>query len=186
MSTAPPRHARVPAAQARRRILASTERLLAGGRYRDLTVDVVMAEAALARTVFYRHFDGLPAVVLALLEEVGDELAAVVDDDARDLRQVLEGVVAVYAEHGAFMRAVDDVARLDDAVHAAYEALFAGHVARTAEQLGADPRGVALALHVMNRHYLIETLGRDPAADPAVVADALWTVWSRTLGMDCG
>ncbi len=178
------RQPRVPAAEARRRILEAAEHLLARGRYADLTVDTVMARAGLARTVFYRHFDALPAVVLARLAEVGDQLAAVVDDERLDLREVLEGVVAVYAEHGPLMRAVDEVARVDETVRAAYEALFAGHVERTARQLDADPRGIALALHLMNRHYLIETLGREPAADPAAVADALWTVWARTLGMD--
>jgi len=29
-------------------------------QYRDLTVDQVMSKAGLSRTIFYRHFDGLP------------------------------------------------------------------------------------------------------------------------------
>src|SRR5690606_6028099 len=111
------RQRRVPAPEARARILAATERLLMrdGLRYRDLTVDGVMAEAGLARTVFYRHFDGLPAVLLALLDEVAGQLAEAVDA-GDDLRGVLEAVVAVYAEHGVLMRAVDEAAHVDDAV----------------------------------------------------------------------
>jgi AcrR family transcriptional regulator len=154
-----------------------------GLRYRDLTVDGVMAEAGLARTVFYRHFDGLPAVLLALLDEVAGQLAEAVDA-GDDLRGVLEAVVAVYAEHGVLMRAVDEAAHVDDAVRAAYEEVFAGHVERTVAHLGEDRRDVALALHLMNRHYLIETLGRDPASDREAVAGTLWTVWSRAIAGD--
>jgi AcrR family transcriptional regulator len=186
VSTPTIRSPRVPAAEARRRILDATERLLAGGaRYRDLSVDGVMTAAGLARTVFYRHFDGLPAVVLALLDEVGAELAAIVDDPGADLEQVIGGVVAVYAEHGPLMRAVDEAAGQDDAVEAAYRAVFAGHVERTVAVLGPGLRDVALALHAMNRAYLIETLGREPSGDPAAVAAALVTVWQRTLAAGC-
>jgi hypothetical protein len=39
-------------------------------RFHELTVDTVMTEAALARTVFYRHFTDLPQVILELLEEL--------------------------------------------------------------------------------------------------------------------
>jgi AcrR family transcriptional regulator len=60
---------RVPRDDARRRIVAATARLLASGRFRELTVEAVMAEAGLARTVFYRHFGGLPDLVLAALDD---------------------------------------------------------------------------------------------------------------------
>jgi AcrR family transcriptional regulator len=64
----------VPAAEARARITAATARLLDDRPFRELTVDAVMAEAGLARTVFYRHFDGLPGIVLALLAELRDDV----------------------------------------------------------------------------------------------------------------
>ena len=46
---------RVPAADARARILAAARRLLLQRPFAELTVEQVMAEAGLARTVFYRH-----------------------------------------------------------------------------------------------------------------------------------
>ena len=60
---------------ARERILAAAEQLMNDRPFRELTVDHVMAEAGLSRTVFYRHFDGLPEVVLALLAKIEAELA---------------------------------------------------------------------------------------------------------------
>ena len=56
--------------EARERIEAAAERLLRGQPYRTLTVDQEMAEAGLSRTVFYRHFDGLPELVLSLLHAI--------------------------------------------------------------------------------------------------------------------
>ena len=44
--------------------------LLEDRRFRELTVEDVMAEAGLARTIFYRHFEGLPDLVLAALDDV--------------------------------------------------------------------------------------------------------------------
>ena len=61
-------------AEARDRIVSATERLLAHDDFRDVTVDDVMVEAGLSRTVFYRHFDGLPQVVLALLAKIEADL----------------------------------------------------------------------------------------------------------------
>src|SRR3954470_15838674 len=66
---------RVPRAEARRRIVEGAGRLLAPTRFRDLTVDAVMLEAGLARTLFYRHFDGLPHLVLGLLDDLIDATA---------------------------------------------------------------------------------------------------------------
>ena len=50
----------MPRAEAKRRIVAATATLLRKRRYNTLTIEQVMAEAGLARTVFYRYFDGSP------------------------------------------------------------------------------------------------------------------------------
>ncbi len=45
----------------------------------------------------------------------------------------------------------------------------------------ANPRALAHALTLMNGAYLIDTLGRDPDADPAEVLEALATIWYAVL-----
>ena len=69
-------NARVRREEARERILAAAERVLLERPYRDITIDLVMAEAGLSRTVFYRQFDCMPDVLLTLLRMIEDELVA--------------------------------------------------------------------------------------------------------------
>src|ERR1700736_758627 len=61
----------------RREILVATDRLLRERPYRELSVEVVMAQTGLTRTAFYRHFDDVTELVLRLLEDVGRELYTV-------------------------------------------------------------------------------------------------------------
>src|SRR3954468_10829181 len=120
VSTRAASSARRPAARARReqareRILAAAEQLLRTRPYRELTVDQLMAEAGLSRTVFYRHFDGLPELMLSLLTTIRDELAAELSAEPGPgfTRAVLEAAVDVYARHGTFLRAVAEAASHD-------------------------------------------------------------------------
>ena len=41
---------------------------------------------------------------------------------------------------------------------------------------------MARALTLLNGNYLLDTLGREPRADPAVVLETLWMVWTGALG----
>jgi AcrR family transcriptional regulator len=187
------RATRVAAADARRRIAEATGRLLRDRRFRDLTVEDVMAEAGLARTVFYRHFDGLPGVVIGLLEELLQAIVAVADDAPEDpgtLRRTLALAVGTFREHGPLLLALDDAARHDVAVEAAYRAWLEHTVDVSAEliargvALGHTPpmpvHDVARALTAMNGNYLLDLVRQDPAFDEAAAVEALWTVWSRT------
>ena len=179
---------RVRSAEARSRIVGAAERLLRERPYRELNVDQLMAEAGLSRTVFYRHFDGLPAVVLSLLADIEAHLATVVTTATPDqTRDVLEAAVEVYRLHGPFLRAVDAAARHDAAIEAAYEALVDRFTAMIAVQLATameegrvapgNPHELARAMNLMNLHYLVDTLGRDPGFDPDLALDTLLAVW---------
>jgi AcrR family transcriptional regulator len=187
---------RIAAADARARIREAASRLLARGSYRDLTVDQVMAEAGLARTVFYRHFDGLPALALSLLDDLRGAFEGGGDPASPGfLRRVLDDVVEIARRHGPLLRAIDDAARHDEAVERAYRAsldwassataaVWRANIASGLVRPVPDVDAAARALTVLNGAYLIETLGRDQGADPRVVADTLWTIWARTLGLD--
>jgi AcrR family transcriptional regulator len=187
---------RVPREEARRRIVEATARLLHTQRFRDLTVDAVMAEAGLARTLFYRHFDDLAHVVLGLLEELIDQTAhdAATAPDLNDpavLHGMLARAVDLYARHGPLFLAVDEAARLDEQVEQAYLATVERAIDLTARLIEdaiavgrvrpVSPPDVARALTLLNGNYLLDTLGREPRANPAVVLETLWTVWTGAL-----
>ena len=63
-----------PSSEARERILAAARRLLVERPFADLTVDALMAEAGLKRTIFYRHYRDLPQLAPDLLPDAGDPL----------------------------------------------------------------------------------------------------------------
>jgi AcrR family transcriptional regulator len=181
-------------AEARRRIEAAAARLLAQRPFRAMTVDALMAEAGLARTVFYRHFDGLPQLLVARLEDLRAALSGPGDPLAPGFTEtVLRRAVDVFAEHGTLLRAIDDAARRDADVEAAYREFTEWAVAATAElfDLGVrvgnlqpfDTRNVARVLTLANRAYLIDALGGDRREDPEVVLRTLTTLWTRTLGV---
>jgi AcrR family transcriptional regulator len=176
-------NARVRREEARERILEAAEKLLLERPYRDLTVDLVMAEAGLSRTVFYRHFDGLPDVLLTLLRMIEGELAAPmlapVTDPETWLRELLEGGVETFARYGPFLRALDHAAGQDAEIEAAYCAVVDRFIEQTAEAIGPGERAyeIARALNLMNGHYLMETLGRDPGFDRDLALETLLTIW---------
>ena len=177
-------NARVRREEARERILGAAEKVLLERPYRDVTVDLVMAEAGLSRTVFYRHFDGMPDVLLTLLRMIEGELVApmlvpVTDPDTW-LRELLASGVETFARYGPFMRALDHAAGQDAEIEAAYSAVVERFIEQTAETIGgADEHAyeLARALNLMNRHYLMETLGKDPDFDREVALETLLTIW---------
>jgi TetR/AcrR family transcriptional regulator, ethionamide resistance regulator len=189
-----PRAARVAAPEARRKIVAATTRLLETRRFRDLTVDDVMAEAGLARTVFYRHFNALPDIVLGLLGELLGEVVAVADageaDDRGVMRRQLALAVEAFRVHGRLLLAFEEAAHDSEEIERARRALFERSVDVIAELLqrgverGHTPalpvRDVARALHTMNSYYLLDLVASEGAFDGDAALEALWCVWTRT------
>jgi TetR/AcrR family transcriptional regulator, ethionamide resistance regulator len=175
--------ARVRREEARERIVAAAETLLLEVPYRDLTVDLVMSEAGLSRTVFYRHFEGLPEVLLSLLASIEGELAAPLLAGAAGgetwLRDLLAGSVETFARYGPFLRALDHAAGQDAEIEAAYCAVVERFTGEIAASLGGDERAyeLARALNLMNGHYLMDTLGKDPGFDRELALETLLAVW---------
>ncbi len=187
------RSARVPAPQARARIFEATASLLRDRRFRDISVAEVMRESGLTRTVFYRYFAGMPDVLLGLLDDL---LSAVLEEDVvgdprdRDLlRRELAAAVEIYRRHGRLLLALEEAAHHDDQLEAAYRAWYERTVEVTAGliQRGIDlghtpPLNVeetARALTVMNGHYLLELIRKDPAFDVDLALETLLTIWTR-------
>jgi AcrR family transcriptional regulator len=181
--------------ETRRQILLAADAFLRERSYRELSVDELMRRTGHTRTVFYRHFGGLPELVMEVLQSVGAELMEVSRDWAvafaappERARENLARIVDFFARHGTLLRAVADAASYDDDIERLYRQVIEGFVMMTAEALerrivagempDLDAPETARALTWMNERYLLDAFGRGEPSDPKRVLDALWTVWS--------
>jgi AcrR family transcriptional regulator len=183
---------------AEREILEAAERLLRQRRFRDVTVDDVMAATSQSRTAFYRFFADREDLLVRLIEQIGDELYRISDgwlsgtgDPLAEARQALERMADVYEEHGRLLGAIAEAAALDDRVEAVYRGLVARFIdaaaARIERDLAAgriqplDARQTATAFVWMFERYLAATFGRPEPGDRASAVETLFTIWLRTL-----
>ncbi len=179
-------------------IIAAAEAFLRERPFRELTVDEVMRRTDLSRPSFYVYFTDRHQLVLRVVEHLGSELFTMSDrwlsgtGEGPDLaREALEGIVAVYVEHGPVMRALADAAADDPGVEEAYTALVQSFVDATARHieeetkagrvLPVDAQETATALVWMMERYLILSLGHEPLSPAEAVADTLATIWTRVL-----
>ena len=191
------RRRRTPEA-AEREIVDAAEALLREKPFRELTVDDLMRRTGLSRPSFYVYFRDRHDLVLKVVEHIGGELFAMSErwyegtgDGPTLVREAIDGVVGVFAEHGPVLRALADAAAEDPRVEAAYTALMQRFVDATArhieEEVAAgrilplDPGQTAVALTWMMERYLQLRLGRTPDAPVEPIAGALATIWSRVL-----
>jgi len=203
-----PARSRQSSAESRKAILAAADRLLRTRPYRELSVEAVMGEAGLSRTIFYRHFDDLPSLVVNLLTSLAGEMVELSSDfatnglaaksgreapDAKVIRDALSRVVVFFSAHGPLVKGVADAAAEDADLEVAYEGFlrhFSGETADAIEGLVErghcqvpDPQAAAEALTAMNERYLLRSLGRTPQEDPSTVLDTLVLIWTRTLAV---
>lgn len=191
---------RLSSAESRQAILDAADSLLRSGPYRDLSVETVMAKAGLSRTIFYRHFNDLPALVTELLQQLGNGIdthaveaakSIAVEPTSEWVREILRPSVDFFADHGAMFRGVADAVGADDRLREAYESIMRYFTSVTADGLGrlrdsgrlsgVDVESVSAALNAMNERYMLRTLGSEPQEDRERVLDTLVVIWSRTL-----
>jgi AcrR family transcriptional regulator len=183
----------------RQAIIEAAANLLRDRPYRDLSVDLVMAQTGLTRTAFYRHFDDIPSLVLRLLADVGRDLyevgerwrAGALDDFPTAAHQGLGAIVEFFLAHGRLIRAVADGAATDEMLEAGYRQFRDAFGALIVDGLEAmvatgqlevpDTRTMARALNLMNEAFLLDTFGKAPLGDPDVALATLETVWLRVL-----
>jgi AcrR family transcriptional regulator len=198
-STAPIRKRRRRSPEeAEREIVDAGEVCLRERPFRELTVDEVMARTTLSRPSFYVYFRDRRQLVLRVLERIGNELFVMADrwlegtsEPRADARAAVEGVAAVYAEHGPVLGAIADAASYDSDVERIYRALVNRFVDATAARIEKeiasglieplDARETARALVWMNERYLTDSLGRIPQEPLDTVVETLWSIWTRTL-----
>src|SRR4051794_3259606 len=181
-----------------REILEAAEQLLRELPFREITVEGVMSRTGLKRPAFYVHFRDRHELVLRVVENLGRQLFEMSDrwlqgdDPKTDARAALEGLVAVYVDHGPVLRALAEAAVTDEQVEHAYRGLVDDFIAATARHIReeqaagrisdlVDVDEIARALIWMEERYVSEALGREPQTDPRVVLDVLYAIWVSTL-----
>ncbi len=181
-----------------REILDAAGTLLRERPFREFTVDEVMRRTELKRPAFYVHFRDRHDVALRVVEEIATALSDMTDrwlrsdDPSAGVRSALEGIAAVYVEHGSVMRAISDAAGSDERVEATYDGIVQGFVDATARHIRAqqetgevpddlDPDETGRALILLNERYLTAALGRHPQMDAEKVVDVLERIWISTL-----
>jgi AcrR family transcriptional regulator len=181
----------------RRQILSAADRFLRERPYRELSVDVVMAQTGLTRTAFYRHFDDVTDLVLRLFADLNDELYGVGERWAASAgrayptpgQEGLAAMVDFYVRHGPLLRAIAEAAVTDERIELAYRDSTHAFTELTATALDRmvqagllhvpDPRALARAMTLMNEAYLLNEFGREPQGDPEVALSTLENVWLR-------
>jgi AcrR family transcriptional regulator len=180
-------------------ILDAAEALLREGSYRDLSVNLVMERAGYRRTVFYRHFAGLPELVIAVLSRHAEaatpagiafqEAAAETVDVART-REVLRPAVEHWRANGRLIAALRDgaihdgfLARVAQVTQTRLEAtilegLQRRHAAGALQS--ADLPDLARLLASMGQGYLLYALGRN-SVDAERVLDTLALAWTAIV-----
>ena len=188
------RSSRVPAAEARTRILEAARRLLLRQPFTTLTVDAVMREAGLARTVFYRHWTDLPQMAPDLLPDEDAPTIDRIEQVEREqpeavVEQMIAALVDLYADHGPLLRAIDDAARHDRAVAERLDTALVGPRNLIARLLAAaphpppDPPECANLLMATHRAYLLDAFGAGGATPRRrrAAQTALAALWERLL-----
>jgi AcrR family transcriptional regulator len=129
----------------RTQVLRSALELSERAPFRDVTVDEIARAAGLSRSAFYTHFRDKHDLLLEAVREVAEELYRMSDlwwsgegPPADRVRQAIEGVVSVYAEHAALLRVATEVSTYDEEVREFWLSIMARFIGATADHIRAE------------------------------------------------
>jgi AcrR family transcriptional regulator len=176
-------------------ILDAAEEFLRSGSYRDLSIAALMEEIGYRRTVFYRHFNSLPELVVAVVARQAAasaptpeafRAAAAGDLDLDAARELLRPTVGYWMANGPLIAALRDAAIADGVVGKVLAAtqgrleamVLAGLTERHAAGAlqTADLPDVARLMSAMSQAYLLQSLGKGET-DAELVLDTLARGW---------
>lgn len=178
-------------------VLAATEALLReGSTYAELNVEKIATRAGISRTAFYFYFrdkrDLLERVTIGVSDLLFEEAERWLRGDGEgpeELRTAIRNVVAVYAEHGALLRAVVEVSTYDERVAGFWRDLIGRFVEATRRRIEAEQaagrsaaslpaEGVAFALCWMTERTIYQRMVQPgPVLDAEAAVDSLSAVW---------
>jgi AcrR family transcriptional regulator len=175
-------------------------RLLSEGiPFKNLTVDELARAAGLSRTAFYFYFPGKEQALMSAASEVNTELFERADTwwhgegpPEELVRGALRGILQVYVEHAALLRAAFELSSYSQEFEDFYKGLLDRFVRATADHLRREQE--AGRLRPLDCDVVAETLvwmaercnhvlikqGRSPEE----LVDAMTSVWVHALYPD--
>ena len=183
------------AAARREQILDTALRLVARDGYGAVSIDAIARELDVTRPVIYSQFDGLEALLQALLDRQAERAlqtllgALPTEPDLRDLRRSVHATISrlcsivaadpmswapIFAPAAATPEAVRRRIRRDrEAVRARMQTLIEAAAAAGGLPAGVDPRVLSHALIAMGEHFGRLLIENPTALDPEAVATTL-------------
>jgi AcrR family transcriptional regulator len=174
--------------------------LLAERPFKDVTIDELARRAGLSRTAFYFYYPDKNEVLKEAAETVAAEVYTAADrlwhgsgPPEQLVREAIEGIAAVYQNHGDMFRAGLEVTTYDEEFREFYWALIGRFVDATAEHLRRElASGRARPLDVdVTAESLVWMAERCAYAffltegrEPSEVIDALTSIWVHALYPD--
>ena len=166
--------------------------------YRSLTVNELMSKAGSSRSVFYRYYEDLPAMMEHLLNDFKEKIMAATaawltgeGDPIQLLKKSMGNMVKVSYQYGPILRAVLDAAPMNERLENAWTRFAEGfddavtHQIEHQQKAGLikpfDARPVAMALNRMDSEMVSHHFGRNPRGSQKEVRDAIIRVWIATL-----
>lgn len=186
------------AERAQAEILDAAFEFLWSRAFREMTVSSLMATTALSRSVFYRYFSDVHALMEQLLTRLETEILEGVSawitgvgDPVALLYESLTAEVRICYLHGPFLKAVSDAAGMDENVEMAWRKFLGSFDDAVSERIALDqdlglieefdPVPVATALNRLDASTFIEAFGQRPRNRPEPLLDANARIWISTL-----
>jgi AcrR family transcriptional regulator len=155
-------------------LLQIVEEILAGGEtYADVSVERLITEAGMSRSTFYVYFEDKGALLLALAEDVVQQLVVTAgewwslphDVDRQTLEKTLQGIAATYLQHAPMWAALIDGAAYDPRVRESFRQVVDGSAKGLEQHIRAGQRAGAVR----------------PDLDPP--RTAAWLTWMTERGL---
>jgi TetR/AcrR family transcriptional regulator, ethionamide resistance regulator len=180
-------------------VLAATEELLSeGASYADLNIERIAKRAGISRTAFYFYFRDKRELLTRLTAEVAELLYQQAEiwfsgqgDPEAEFREALTNIAALYAEHGAVLRAIVEVATYDDEVAQAWHGLLGRFIDATRVRIDAEraagrsiaqhPHATAFALCWMTEHTMYQHSVEGEPVPRGEMVEALVSIWLRSV-----
>jgi AcrR family transcriptional regulator len=176
-------------------VLEATEALLAeGATFAELNIERIATRAGISRTAFYFYFKDKRELLVRLTESINEQLMAAAaqwwSGDA-DIRDALSGIAALYAEHGALMRATVEVSTYDEEMAVFWRGLVGRFVEATRQRIESEQaagralpgpaHATAMALVWMVERSFYEQLVQGQPVGRDDLVDAIAAIFSRAV-----
>jgi AcrR family transcriptional regulator len=194
-----PGRPRLSRAESRERIVSAATELLRQSGYASLNVGAIMERAGIGRTLFYRHFEDIPGLLMAASREaIGDLYASEMElersgvDVVDGIHSAISSAVAAYHRHGPLLRALAEAAPGDERIEAGQNAIRERFDELVGDWLARMPRHrdrprdelleLGRALNLLNTSFLLDAFGGEPRLSEDEATRVLTEIWLAVGG----